>query len=215
VRFSEVEVKVRPTVRASDYPAEAVGQALPDVRCAVRIFAGPDGVPYDARVSECPDGFASHARDIALRYRFYPVKIDRVATPVQFNIHVNFQGSVSSRIEASYTSLAAAEAEAGIRSVRGDAVAVRHAPHASTPGDVGRMPPDDRVCRFHVAVDAQGRPSALTTLACWSAVDADARKLLWRYRFQPVHFDGVATPVAFDVAVDYGKNPPEVSFPGP
>jgi hypothetical protein len=91
VDWQDVDARVVPRGKSKDYPVEARDQKLPDARCNVRISVDPKGVPYDAVVSECPLVFHEAAREITLRYRFYPYRIDGVKSYVAFDSKVNFK----------------------------------------------------------------------------------------------------------------------------
>ncbi|MES2643067.1 MAG: energy transducer TonB [Myxococcota bacterium] len=91
IDWQDVDVRVDARGKSEDYPVEAREQKLPDARCTVRVSIDPKGVPYDAVVSECPLVFHEAAREITLRYRFYPYRIDGVKSHVAFDLKVNFK----------------------------------------------------------------------------------------------------------------------------
>jgi hypothetical protein len=88
IHWSEIEVKVRPRIRDSDFPVAARSLEGGPWRCVVRITVDPAGVPVKAEPRDCPDVFVAAAHDIAMRYRYYPLKPPETAA---FDLAVNFQ----------------------------------------------------------------------------------------------------------------------------
>jgi hypothetical protein len=93
VHWSEAEIKVRATVRESDYPEAARALKLPDERCTVRINIDEKGVPYEVIPKTCSEIFRDAARTVAMRYRFYPVKDGGRAVKAGFDLAINFKAA--------------------------------------------------------------------------------------------------------------------------
>ncbi len=91
VHWSEVAVKVRPTIRPSDYPEGAAALNLADTRCVVRIHIDERGAPYEVVPTICPTVFRTAARDIALRYRFHPLREEGRAVRAVFDLTIHFR----------------------------------------------------------------------------------------------------------------------------
>ncbi len=91
VRWTEVEVKERPTISESDFPQEARERGLPGEQCNVRLYVDEMGVPYDVKALACSEIFFPAAREIAMRYRFYPATIEEKPIRVEFDLLLNFR----------------------------------------------------------------------------------------------------------------------------
>ncbi|MDP2312969.1 MAG: energy transducer TonB, partial [Pseudomonadota bacterium] len=91
VHWSEVEVKVRPSVRPSDYPEAAAALNIKDARCVVRIHIDERGVPYEVVPKTCPTVFRDAAQDVAMRYRFYPLLNQGRPVRAAFDLTINFR----------------------------------------------------------------------------------------------------------------------------
>lgn len=92
VHWTEAAVKVRADVRPSDYPAAASALKLPDTRCVVRIHIDERGAPYEVVAKVCPEVFRAAAQNVAMRYRFYPVREGGRAVRAGFDLTLNFKG---------------------------------------------------------------------------------------------------------------------------
>jgi hypothetical protein len=90
IHWTEVTVKVRPTMTAADYPPAALDLKLPNTRCVLRLRIDTLGRPTSAEPKVCPTVLAANATAFAMRYRFYPFKQGRVAIPVEFDLAVTF-----------------------------------------------------------------------------------------------------------------------------
>lgn len=93
VHWNEVSVKVRASVRPSDYPDAASALKLPDTRCVVRIHIDERGTPYEVVPRSCPEVFRGAAQNVALRYRFYPVRAGGKAVRAAFDLTIHFKGA--------------------------------------------------------------------------------------------------------------------------
>lgn len=60
----------------------------------------------------------------------------------------------------------------------------------------------------HLDVDERGRVAETTWEDGPSWAEADVRRALARWRFEPVTLDGVATPVELDLTLSLGKRAP-------
>jgi hypothetical protein len=92
VHWTEAAVKVRADVRPSDYPAAASALKLPDTRCVVRINIDERGTPYEVVAKTCPEVFRVAAQNVAMRYRFYPVREGGRAVRAGFDLTLHFKG---------------------------------------------------------------------------------------------------------------------------
>lgn len=93
VHWNEVSVKVRASVRPSDYPDAASALRLPDTRCVVRIHIDERGTPYEVVPRSCPEVFRVAAQNVAMRYRFYPVRVSGRAVRAAFDLTIHFKGA--------------------------------------------------------------------------------------------------------------------------
>ncbi|MDP2311228.1 MAG: hypothetical protein Q8P18_34730 [Pseudomonadota bacterium] len=91
VHWTEAAVKVRADVRPSDYPAAASALNLPDTRCVVRIHIDERGAPYEVVPKACPEVFRVAAQNVAMRYRFYPVREGTRAVRAGFDLTIHFR----------------------------------------------------------------------------------------------------------------------------
>ena len=91
VHWSEVKIKTRASVRADDYPAAAAALNLPEQRCVVRININEKGLPESVVPRTCPELFHQAAINVAMRYRFYPLKENGQAVKAAFDLALNFK----------------------------------------------------------------------------------------------------------------------------
>ena len=84
----ELEVKKR---ILPGYPEAAKPLNLGDQRCKVQVFIDEKGIPYDAKVEDCPKVFHQATREGILKWRWYPPKADRQKVKARTTIVVNFK----------------------------------------------------------------------------------------------------------------------------
>ena len=92
VHWAEVRIRSRPSIRESDYPAEAKG--MPATRCLVTVHFNTKGDPTSAVASEsCPEVFRASAQDLGMQFRIRPWRVEGAAVPIQFDIAFNYKPS--------------------------------------------------------------------------------------------------------------------------
>lgn len=84
----DLEVKSR---RVPRYPKEAETLNLGDQRCKIQVKIDEKGVPFEAKVSGCPEVFHGPARESILKWRWYPPKAGKQKVKAQTLIAVLFK----------------------------------------------------------------------------------------------------------------------------
>jgi hypothetical protein len=97
VHWSDLKVKVFASVRDEDYPSAARNDGLPDTRCTFTVSVDEAGVPSAVEPLVCDPVFQESGRAVLMRFRFYPYKLDGVATAVRFEYAITFRNNPTTR----------------------------------------------------------------------------------------------------------------------
>jgi hypothetical protein len=85
--WSEVRVVHRVSPRFPATARDAVGEWS----CDLRFYIGPDGVPTDVQVWDCPAEFEAPALEAARQWRLSPMVVDGVPQASRFALTVKFR----------------------------------------------------------------------------------------------------------------------------
>jgi hypothetical protein len=203
----EAEVKVRGEVRTGDHWATD----LHDETCVVRIRIDERGIPYDAMVETCAPLYAPYARDLALGYRFHPVRDAGMAVKAQFFFRINIRRAAA---PPPIVPLVDPHPEIPLLP-RGDFATrkpIQVRLNDMPPGlpEEGPLPPLQCVARVYV--DERGLPFEVVPERCPELLVASATKTLLRARVKPIELEGVRSRASFRAQIDFatGWEVPEV-----
>jgi outer membrane biosynthesis protein TonB len=87
IHWSEAAIRSRVLPQ---FPESARGLGKDRVDCRVRMFVNEKGVPERVEAETCEEPFLAAAVDAAMKWRFYPTKVNGVAARVQFLVMIRF-----------------------------------------------------------------------------------------------------------------------------